>query len=240
VTKILGWHFLKDDGSYCYGNGKPQPDGVETISTNEQPLGLCVWGLHASRNVLDALGHARGALLRRVELSGETLEDNDKMCATRRRELWRTDVTDILHEFGLWCAERALKRVCEAGNEVSDCYWDALEAKRGWLRGEVSDETLDKMQFSMQDAYWHTTDYFATQMFSLAMMQVVVCTLYTCPLMASRSVSYHTRQLVTWLSEDHTAGRREKGAQRRKLLRMVEDARKEKGEILSPQGEISR
>jgi len=139
MTKsILAWHFLKDDGGCCYGDGKPRPGGIETVSTDEQPLKPCCWGLHASRDILDALGHAGGHLLRRVELSGKILEDYDKMCATKRRELWRLDATNILHEFACWCMGRILNWLRKPVPRLVD----ALEAKRAWLRGEISNKEL--------------------------------------------------------------------------------------------------
>ncbi len=115
---ILAWHFLKNDGSFCWSERKrkPKPGGIERVKpTRKRPLELCVFGLHASRDILDALVYAQGSLLRRVELSGEILEGTDKLCASERRELWRMDITNILHEFACWCAERALKREQEAG-----------------------------------------------------------------------------------------------------------------------------
>jgi len=227
MTKILAWHFLKDNGSFCYGRARsPQPGGIETVSTDKRPLELCRWGLHASRNVIDALRFAEGALLRRVELSGEILRGGGKICATRRRELWRMDITNILHEFACWCAERALKRAVDAGHKVPDCYWDALEAKRAWLRGECSDKTLGKMQLSLQNAICDAA-LFSEQPYSLAILQVAARPLYRCPLLAGRTTSYHARELVLQLTKDYAAIKREKDAQRRKLLRMVEKARKE-------------
>lgn len=88
--------------------------------------------------------------------------------------LWlvlREDFVDapMLHEFACRCAERALT---QAG--VTDrCSWDAIEAKRGWLRGNVSDEELhaardaalhaarDAALDAERDAAWYAAWYAA-------------------------------------------------------------------------------
>ena len=65
--------------------------------------------------------------------------------------LWlvlREDFVDapMLHEIACRCAERALT---QSGVTDKRC-WDAIEAKRGWLRGNVSDEQLA----AASDAAW--------------------------------------------------------------------------------------
>ena len=72
--------------------------------------------------MLDALYYAPGPIVRRVELSGKIIEDYDKACASRRRELWRFDATDILHEFARWCAIGAVIGYWPDAPEVA-CQW---------------------------------------------------------------------------------------------------------------------
>ena len=142
---IKAWHFLRDNGSFCYSleKQKPKAGEVERVkSTTKRPLELCEMGLHGSVDILDALDFAQGALLRRVELGGEILEGKNKCCATERRELWRMDVTNILHEFSCWCAERALECERKRGREPDKRSWAAIEAKRQWLKGEIDDKAL--------------------------------------------------------------------------------------------------
>jgi hypothetical protein len=53
------------------------------------------------------------------------------------------DATKTLHEFACWCAEQALLREREAGREPDKRSWAAIETKRKWLKGKVTDEELD-------------------------------------------------------------------------------------------------
>ncbi len=158
---IKAWHFLNDDGSFCYDKNKRKPKlgGTERVKpTKKRPLEIYEFGLHASMNILDALICAQGALLRRVELGGEILKENDKLCASERRELWRMDVTNILHEFACWCAERALKCERKVGHEPDKRSWAAIEKKRYWLKGEISDEDLNAAADAARAAAWDATN----------------------------------------------------------------------------------
>jgi hypothetical protein len=147
---MLAWHFLRDDQRLSY----PPHTLVEVGQkmTVEPPLELCRWGLHASKRALDALGYAPGIIACRVELSGEILEDDDKVCATERTVLSMIDATNILHEFACWCAEQALLREREAGQKPNPRIWAAIEAKRKWLRGEITDSELETAKDAARDA----------------------------------------------------------------------------------------
>jgi len=130
---MLAWHFIGEDG-ISGANSNYRPGGIEI---HNGPLNLCESGLHASRRALDALTYAPGPIVRRVELGGKIVEDDDKMCASERRELWRMDATAILREFARWCAIGAVIG-----------YWpDAPEVIRRWLA--TGDESL---RFAIGDA----------------------------------------------------------------------------------------
>ncbi len=79
----------------------------------------------ASPRALDALRYARGTTICRTDPSGKVLAV--------------ADATKTLHEFACWCAEQAL---LQAGHELDPRSWVALEVKRKWLKGEVTDEEL--------------------------------------------------------------------------------------------------
>lgn len=138
---MLAWHFLRGDRRLSY----PPHTLVEVGQklTVEPPLELCNWGLHASKRAIDALNYAPGSIACRVELSGEILEGDDKVCATERTVLKMIDATNVLHEFACWCAEQALLKEREAGREPDQRSWAAIEAKRKWLRGEITDSELE-------------------------------------------------------------------------------------------------
>jgi hypothetical protein len=139
--KVLGWHWLPDNGCLQY----PPHTKVEVgqTLTAEGTLKLCHNGMHASRRALDALQYAPGAIVCRVELSGEIVEGHDKLCARHRKVLAMANATKTLHEFACWCAEQALLREREAGREPDPRSWAAIEVKRRWLKCEANDAELD-------------------------------------------------------------------------------------------------
>ena len=147
---MLAWHFLRDDQKLSY----PPHTLVEVGQklTVDPPLSLCNWGLHASKRAIDALQYAPGPIACRVELSGEILEGDDKVCATERTVLKMIDATNTLHEFECWCAEQALLKEREAGREPDPRSWAAIDAKRKWLRGEITDSELAAARAAARDA----------------------------------------------------------------------------------------
>ena len=75
------------------------------------------------------------------------VSDEDKLWAVLREELIDAP---LLHEFACRCAERALTNA-----KVEDKRsWDAIAAKRAWLRGEMTDEQLAKASATAWDAAW--------------------------------------------------------------------------------------
>jgi len=71
-------------------------------------------------------------------VSGKIELGYDKLCGTARKCLWRLDSDKILHEFACRCAEISLRI---AGVTDERC-WMAIEAKRQWVRGEITDKEL--------------------------------------------------------------------------------------------------
>ena len=71
-----------------------------------------------------------------LRLPDKEVSPEDKLWAVLREEF--VDAR-TLHEFACICAERALTL---AGVKDERC-WNAIKAKRAWLRGEISDDELD-------------------------------------------------------------------------------------------------
>jgi hypothetical protein len=130
--KVLGWLWLPAHAKIRVG---------QTL-TAEGPLELWGNGLHASQRALDALQYAEGTTICRVELSGEILEGQDRLCAQHCKVLAIADATTVLHEFVCWCAEQDLLREREAGREPNERSWAAVETKHKWLKGEATGEEL--------------------------------------------------------------------------------------------------
>ena len=137
---VLGWWFAEKD-ELPHGDGRPVVIGEKL--TVEPPIELCKKGLHASREIMQALKYATGSLLFRVRLSGEILEDEDKLAATERTALSRVDLEKTFRLFAADCAERALKRERKKGREPDARSWAAIVAARDFAEGKITKQDLD-------------------------------------------------------------------------------------------------
>jgi hypothetical protein len=133
---IEAWHFVSKDR---YTRFEPRVLIVpgHTLVHSGQ-LTLCESGFHASVRAIDALQYAPGPIICRVQLDGAMLDGGDKFVAKKRTVLWMTDATEALHEMACCSAEVAL---LIAGVDDQRC-WNAIEAKRAWRRGEITDSEL--------------------------------------------------------------------------------------------------
>jgi len=102
------------------------------------PLVICDNGLHGSRRAIDALAYGPGGYACRVESWGEIIEHDDKYCSRYRRVIGAADADLVLHEYACCCAEVALL----LADIINPCCWEAIEAKRAWMRGEIDDKEL--------------------------------------------------------------------------------------------------
>jgi hypothetical protein len=94
---ILAWHWLPQDRRLAYGIRALVEEGM--VLEVGEPLELCNHGLHASKNILDAMWYAKGPIICRVELSGKFVFDQSKFCATRRKCLWMMDAKEVLRDY---------------------------------------------------------------------------------------------------------------------------------------------
>ena len=134
---MLAWHLLSEDKRLGYDDGRLVEVGA-TLECKGDPE-LCSNGMHGSVRLIDAAYYASGPIVCRVEIEGDVIEGDDKLCGRRRTVLWMLDATKILHEFACSCAEDALALVAQPDPRSVA----AIEAKRAWLRGEITDEELD-------------------------------------------------------------------------------------------------
>ena len=105
----LMFHFLPADGRLAYDDGREVVVG-ETLTVDCEPA-LCQRGLHASRDIVDAMWFCRGPVLTVVVLGGRVIHGDDKSVGTSRTCLWKCDVSATLRHFACDCAERALSLV---------------------------------------------------------------------------------------------------------------------------------
>ena len=106
TDRYLGWHFLAKDRRLQYGDGRQIVKGRTLRVSEDKPLALCKYGLHASPTVIDALSYAPGPILCRVELIGSRLDGDDKSVAYQRRVIAWADADSMLRLWACWCVRR--------------------------------------------------------------------------------------------------------------------------------------
>jgi len=154
---MLAWHFLAEDKRLGYGDWRLVKVG-KTLECEGEPA-LCSNGMHGSVRLIDALRYASSPVVCRVEIEGDIVEGDDKLCGRRRTVLWMLDATRILHEFACQCTEDALALV-----EQPDARSVAgIAAKRKWLKGEITDEELDAAWVAAWDAALDTASWSAAR-----------------------------------------------------------------------------
>jgi hypothetical protein len=75
---MLAWHFLPEDKRLGYGDGRLVEVGA-TLECEGEPA-LCSNGMHGSARLIDALKYANGPIVCRVEIAGDVIEGEDKLC----------------------------------------------------------------------------------------------------------------------------------------------------------------
>lgn len=99
---MKAWYFSETDCRLRFGDGREVKAG-ETHKVDGN-IHLCLNGLHASKNIRDALLYAPGCYVWRVELGGTIDHGSDKMAASERTYLWGYDASDVLRKFARMCA----------------------------------------------------------------------------------------------------------------------------------------
>ena len=152
----LYWHFIRSDGHFTRDLANVKAEVGQTLCRDEHDPMPCYYGLHASERALDALNYAPGTMACLVTLGGKIVhdkDDGDKVAAQRRTIVAMADVEKELHEFALWCAERALQHISNP-----DVTKAVLDAKRAWLRGEMDDDALDAAAEAVWDLAHSTSE----------------------------------------------------------------------------------
>jgi len=127
----MGWHFIREDGKLGHNDGCKVRAGELLKYRGKEPIALCQAGMHASRNILDALQFAPGPVICRVELRGEIVRGDDKSVATERYCHWMLTPEQsgmVLCHFARWCALRVIHQ------------WKAPDVVVQWLL--TGDESL--------------------------------------------------------------------------------------------------
>jgi len=110
--------------------------------------------MHGSLKALDALSFAPGPIVCLVEISGKVQLGNDKLVGERRHVLHMANAEKVLFEFACDEAERALLKRQAEGYEFSPASFEVIEARRRWLRGEISDSKLAAARRAASNTAW--------------------------------------------------------------------------------------
>ena len=112
----------------------------------------CWLGTEEGKNKLEEIGkrRERWTVWDVLELPESEVSKEDKMWAVLREELIDAPV---LHEFACRCAEEALK----LADNPDPRSVAAIEAKRRWLRGEISNRELEEASAAASSAAWATS-----------------------------------------------------------------------------------
>lgn len=148
--EVEAWHFVNESKTFRYDDKTKVVVGKK-YCVNPEKLELCAFGLHASIRPIDAIEYAPGPIVCRVKLSGKIIHSDDKLVASERTVLWMADATNTLHEFACLCADDVLP-LFEAKYPDDKRPRLAIEAKRKWLRGEITDEGLAAARAAVCDA----------------------------------------------------------------------------------------
>ena len=208
--RMRGYHFVREDRTLCDGQ-KLRVGKVYRLPPGAQPA-LRKHGYHASADVLDALGYAPGPILCRVELRGAIVHGSNKAVATKCKVLSARDVTRELHEFAVWCAERALKGERKAGRELDPRSWAALKVRRAWLDGRATDAEL-------KEAY-RAARFAAVSARDSPARFAAVAAAHATGSSAASSVAAWVRSAAYWAARSVSVPA-ERRAQSRKLQRLV-------------------
>ena len=142
---MKAWHFLREDKKLGYGDDRLVRRG-HTFKCDPDKIELCHYGFHGSVKIMNALNYAPGPVVCRVKLGGKIIKGDDKIVASERTVIAMADATNVLHEMACWSVERSLKRIKNPDPRSIA----AIEAKRKWMRGEITDKELA----AAKDAAW--------------------------------------------------------------------------------------
>ena len=144
------WHFIHGDNCLAHRDGRKVVAG-ETLKV-EGEIATREWGLHASKNILDALSHASSPILCLVTLGGKVIHENGLSVAEERTVLWKYDTWYMLREYICNVLEDHIDREGRAGYKVDPRCMTALEVSRRHLHGEATNDELKAATDSIWEA----------------------------------------------------------------------------------------
>ena len=150
--EVLAWHFGANDG--CLNFGCREKVRIGKWIRAEGELVMCQDGMHASKDVFDALQYAQGPILSHVVCRGEIAEQADKLVCRERKHLWQHDASTELRLFACWCVRHT---PLTDGRVVWDLLTDersrrAVEVSERFAGGEATPQALAAAGYAARDA----------------------------------------------------------------------------------------
>jgi hypothetical protein len=221
------WHFVAFNRQLGYNDGRTAVPGLTYYDDNRSNGQVCRPGLlHWSYRVIDALMYAPGPILCEVLPGGEIFTGTfikDKCGSTERTVIRMADVSNVLHEAACQFAERALSRT-ETPDPRSVA---ALRARRDWLAGKISYAEFASCVWS---GAWWTAELAAWSAAESGVESAALAVERLAAESAAESAAAITTVpawTVDWTAEEYAeraaAYRKERTAQNRILMRLLED-----------------
>jgi hypothetical protein len=171
--RVFAWHFTAKNAKLGFGDGRKIVVGealtVLVPGTHGERIACCQYGLHGSRQIIDALQYAQGPMLQRVIISGTIAEQDDKLCGSCRRCMAMADATQLQWLFARWCAlqqvhlweppQIVLDFLTTGDPKKRDAAWDsastaARDAANTAARDAARDAAWDAARDAARDAAW--------------------------------------------------------------------------------------
>ena len=106
TTAVLAWHGTRADGTTNHLTVKEEL-GVKTYLNGE--VILCQNALHGSIKAIDMLRYSGGLWIKRTLHEGVVIQEPDKIGSSQRTVIAEADATQLVIEWGFWCADRAVR-----------------------------------------------------------------------------------------------------------------------------------
>jgi hypothetical protein len=142
-TQPIYYHFVSANKRLRY-DAQDTEVAVGLKLATDEPIALCEYGFHASKDALDALkdAPADAEWLCGVTLGGSVIHGDDKVVASERTVVWMLNVRKLLVEFAAWNVEQAFEAVRKLGIEPDARSIEAANVVRLWLVDKATDEEV--------------------------------------------------------------------------------------------------
>jgi hypothetical protein len=136
MSKILAYHFLRDDMTARSGKEKAWEIGEERSFPENMAIELCTFGYHSAPTLWDALQYAPGPMACLVEISEPIEKDDTKQVSRTRKLIKAVNIDRELRLFAADCAERVLY-IFEKHYPKDDRPRKAIQAARDFADGKI-------------------------------------------------------------------------------------------------------